>query len=228
MTASPSHDDTTPANQDLFYQAFGSDDRAFLAARVHRRRYQVGSMIFRAGDPGDSLLGVLRGTVRISLPTRGGKDLILTDLPAGEIFGEIGLLDDRGRSADASALTNVELAVLGRADAFEFFARRPEAYRKLIALVSKRLRSADERTSDLAFSRLELRLAKVVLRWPEAARGVARLSITQGDLAHLAVCSREALNRQLADWRKRGLVELQDGWIVLCNVDAIRSIAEGN
>lgn len=227
MTTSPSHDETT-VDQDLFYRAFGSDDRAFLAARVHRRHYEIGSVIFRAGDLGDSLLGVLQGTVRISRPSRGGRDLILVDLSAGEIFGEIGLLDDRGRSADASALTDVELAVLARADAFEFFAHRPEAYRKLLMLVSKRLITADGRTSDLAFSRLELRLAKVELRWPEEARGVARLSISQGDLAHLAVCSREALNRQLADWRKRGLVELHDGWIVLRNVDAIRSIAEGD
>lgn len=228
MTASVSQNEPAAADQDLFYQTFGSDDRAFLAARVHRRRYQAGSMIFRAGDPGDSLLGVLQGTVRISLPTRGGKDLIFADLPSGEIFGEIGLLDDRGRSADASALTNVELAVLGRADAFEFFERRPEAYRKLIALVAKRLRSADERTSDLAFSGLEVRLAKIVLRRTEAAQGVAKLSITQGDLAKLALCSREALNRQLSDWRERGLVQLQDGWIVLRAVAAIRSIAEGS
>jgi hypothetical protein len=65
--------------------------------------------IFHVGAPGQSMMVILNGTVRVSLPGPRGKGVILDDLPAGELLGEVALLDGKERSADATALTKCEL-----------------------------------------------------------------------------------------------------------------------
>jgi CRP-like cAMP-binding protein len=69
------------------------------------------------------MMGVMVGTVRISLPGLKDKHLILADLPVGEFFGEIALLDGEPRSASATALTKCELLVLERRDFLPFLER---------------------------------------------------------------------------------------------------------
>ena len=200
---------------DVFFRAFGADDRAFLAHHTHIRRWSAGSMIFRSGDDADCLFAVRRGTVRVSLLTPQDRDLVLADLRPVEILGEIGLLDPRGRSADALALTNVELAVLGRAALFEFMERRPQAYRMLATLMASRVRNSDARTSEVAFDRLDVRIARVLLRRAGGEGTRERLPTTQTELARIANCSREALNRQLATWKRAGVIRVDAAGIVI-------------
>lgn len=63
--------------------------------------YNAGEAIFRAGEPGDNMYVVVEGTVRISA---NGRELEV--LGAGGVFGEMALIDNMPRSADAVAATN--------------------------------------------------------------------------------------------------------------------------
>src|SRR5215470_10120803 len=67
-------------------------------------RYRAGREIFAKGSPGQSLMAVLRGSVKISSLSVGGKEVVFRVLNAGEIFGEIAVLDGGERSADATAM----------------------------------------------------------------------------------------------------------------------------
>ncbi len=102
----------------ILFSVLDDSDRAELADRATELSYDAGTPIFHLGDPGESMMVVLSGCVRISLPTRQGKDLILTDLSKGEVFGEVALLDGQPRSAGALALTNCDLLVLRRRDVY--------------------------------------------------------------------------------------------------------------
>src|SRR5713101_1232948 len=62
------------------------------------------------------MIAVLDGEVRISVPSADGKEVVLAIVHAGEVFGEIAMLDGKPRSADAKALTACNLAVLDRRD----------------------------------------------------------------------------------------------------------------
>jgi len=204
-------------NRCVLFQPLTEGDREELASKAVSRRYKAGQAIFRAGDPGDSLLAVAAGTVRISIASTNGRQIILSDLPAGEVFGEVALLDGLGRSADATALTLVELLVIERNALLRFLADHPDASLRMLALVCSRLRASDERMSDIASVELGARLAKALLRRAPADAADARrkISLSQGDLASIISSSREAVNRQLADWQRSGLVELLDGAIVV-------------
>src|SRR6201981_3640272 len=87
-------------------------DALISYARVER--YSAGREIFAKGSPGQCLMAVLRGSVRISSLSVGGKEIVFTIFNAGDIFGEIAVLDGEERSADATAMTDCELLVLNR------------------------------------------------------------------------------------------------------------------
>jgi len=71
------------------------------------------------------MMAVLSGTVRISIPSHEGREIVLAVLQPGEVFGEIALLDGKERTADAHATTACALAVLERRDVLEFLQRQP-------------------------------------------------------------------------------------------------------
>src|SRR5215469_14416852 len=191
------------------------DERARqeLVARAHRRSFSQGERIFDAGSPGQSMMAVLSGTVRISILTAKGKEIVLADLSAGELFGEMALLDGKERSADATALSKCELLILERRDVLPFLRAHPDICLTLLELLSLRLRRLDERMADIAFVDLPARLAKTLLReaQPAQANRPARLSQSQGDLAKMIGATRETVNRCLRDWQRQGILELKGG-----------------
>jgi len=208
------------------FKALNEQERHDLAAHAQPRMFAANEPIFHLGEPGSSMMGVVVGTVRISLPTPKGREVILADLPAGELFGEIAMLDGRPRSASATALTNCELLVLDRRDVLPFLERSPSACLNLMQLLCARIRHSDERMAEIAFFDLPARLAKVLLRYPTQAHGPAKLSLSQRELAEMSGATRENVNRCLRAWQRRGILELKDRWTIILKPEALRAIQE--
>jgi len=79
-----------------------------------------GATIFSKGDPGNSLFAVISGTVKMSISSPDGRSAIFNLVGAGEIFGEIAVLDGQARTADATANTNCEMFVIDRREFLPF------------------------------------------------------------------------------------------------------------
>ena len=111
------------------------------------RRYAANAQIFHKGDPGSSMMAVLRDE--------------------GEIFGEIALLDGKEGTADATAMTDCELLAVARRS-FLRLLERPVMTRELLNVLCERLRRTSEQVEDLLFLDVEARIAKILLRFAEA------------------------------------------------------------
>ncbi len=206
---------------------FGSLDeqaRREIAAYAQPRSFAAGKPICRLDDHGDSMMAVIAGTVRISLPAGRGKEIILADLRPGELFGEIALLDGKPRSANATALTNCDLMVLERRDVLPFLHHNPAACMKLMEILCARIRRSDERMADIAFFNLSVRLAKTLLSYQPPGRGAIKLSLSQSELAEMAGATREKVNRCLRDWQRQGILQLKDRWTIVLKPEALREI----
>ena len=204
------------------------DDAGLRELAVHARRQYItaGETIFDVGSPGQSMMAVLKGAVRISLPSSTRKEMILADLGAGDIFGEIALLDGEPRSATAIARKPGVLLVLDRRDVHTFLRKRPDFCLTLIELLCARLRRSDERMADIAFFDLPARLAKVlVARIVAAGNGADELPYSQSDLAKMIGASREYVNRCLKDWQRQGIVHVVDGRVSIRMMGAIMALA---
>lgn len=116
----------------------------------------LGTRIFRYGDPGDKLFIIVEGKVRISREISGMGEEALAVLGAGEIFGEMALLDESPRSADARAHERCRLLVITK-DAFDdlLFLHKDLAYEVLwacVRMLSGRLREMNEKLTFLSTS----------------------------------------------------------------------------
>jgi len=118
-----------------------------LSACVEERRAAAGETIFHRGEAGDELFLVRRGEVRIAVPFESGKQLILTVCGRGHIFGDMAFLDRRPRSADAIALTEVELYAIPRSRFDAVIRAHPvvgvKVFARLAGILALRLRHAD-------------------------------------------------------------------------------------
>jgi CRP/FNR family cyclic AMP-dependent transcriptional regulator len=227
-TALVSQDIAQLLSKSLLFGALDEGARRELAGHARRQSFDIGEPIFHVGAPGQSMMVILNGTVRVSLPGPRGKGVILADLPPGELLGEVALLDGKERSADATALTKCELVVLERRDVVAFLEKRPDVCLKLLELMCARLRKSDQRMSDIAFLELSVRLAKVLLdRIGSSSRAGAKpkLSLSQTELAGMIHATRENVNRCLRQWQRQGIVDLDERWIVILKREVLDAIA---
>jgi CRP/FNR family cyclic AMP-dependent transcriptional regulator len=200
-----------------------------LATYVTSRRVQRGAMIFAKGDPGHGLMAVIRGSVRISLPTMAGREVVLDHIHPGQVFGEMALLDGQPRSADATASEDCELAVIDRRSFIQLVQHQPDVAAKLLEVLCGRLRHANEQVEDVMFTSLAVRLAKLLLRFSptgEVNGTGKKLTITQRELSQMIGMSRENTNRQLRDWEKRGWVRLANRAVMVLDGRALSRIAQ--
>src|SRR4029453_4038278 len=131
-----------------------------LLTRTRTRRVPAGHILFQQGDAGDGLYGILAGPGAFPWDCLRGKGLILNVLGPGEFFGEIALLDGKGRTATAVARDACQLLFIARQEFMSFFGQRPEAMSRIIELLCARLRRSTEYIADTAFLDLSTRLAK--------------------------------------------------------------------
>jgi len=213
------------------FRGLAPDERNALVARGHLRKFDAGDTIFMIDSPGDSMMAILEGSVRISVPSPEGKEVVLAILHAGEVFGEIALLDGKGRTADARAMTRCNIAVLDRRDVLTFFQRHPNAWPKLVEVLCERLRRTDEHLAEMALLEIPLRLAKALLRLlanDERAGGAAaaKVGLTQRELGNMVGASRESVNKCLNEWQRRGIVTIEDNIITIVNRTLLKQMAE--
>jgi CRP-like cAMP-binding protein len=202
-----------------FVGALGERDAGELLKQAITRRFQADDVIFRKDDPGTGLYGVVSGRVVVVADSAEGKELILNVFGPGEYFGEIALLDGEGRTATAIAREPSELLFLDRRHFMPFLARNPDVMTRIIHLLCRRLRRTNDLMEDSIFLPVSLRLAKQLLALVDVyglqAKAEPTFPLSQAELGRMLGVSREIVARQLAIWRRAGLVEMQRGRITL-------------
>jgi CRP/FNR family transcriptional regulator, cyclic AMP receptor protein len=106
--------------------------------------FAEGQVLFSEGDPADSVFRLLSGAVDI-LRELDGDPILLGTVGAGQFIGEMGVVENRPRSATARAASEVEVEILTPTEFLDQIARSPRAARELIQRLSQRLREADDR-----------------------------------------------------------------------------------
>ena len=126
------------------FELLNEGDRIALAEVVDELSLPEGHTLFQAGDPGDSLFIVRSGEIELFIKDTAGQKIVLTTSEAGDMFGELAMLDTGPRTATALALTDSEVLVLDRGDLVLLFQRQPEAALHMLAALSGLTRKADE------------------------------------------------------------------------------------
>jgi CRP/FNR family transcriptional regulator, cyclic AMP receptor protein len=228
---SPTHEEKRQIFQRHFlFSKLSANEIDALISYARIERYPAGREIFAKGSPGQCLMAVLRGRVKISSLSDDGKEVVFTIVNAGDIFGEMAVLDGDERSADATAMSDCELLVLSRRDLLPVLESRADLCMILLKVLCRRLRQTSEQVEDVMFRHLESRVAKALLQLVESVGLRAlhspsvELHVSQRELGSMAGGSRESVNKILQNWHRRGLIDLSKGSIIIRDVEAVERL----
>ena len=216
----------------VLFRGLKAEERDAIVSRTRTRTLRAGETVFAIGSPGDNMMAVLSGTIRISVPAPDGKELLLAILQPGEVFGELAVLDGKERSADAVADSPCTLAILDRRDILSFLEQHPAVWLKLVTVLCERLRRADQQLAEVALLQLPARLAKTMLRITNnesrlrAVPGKPTIQLSQRELANMVGGTRERVNKVLAAWQRESIVQMSGGTITISNMPALENISE--
>lgn len=209
----------------------GAPDEALrrLAAAARERKVGSGQIILMEGDPGQSLFVIASGLVKVYVSSaEDGKELTLAFLEEGDVFGEIALLDGQPRSANVAAAEDAIMLELDRTAFFSAVRDIPDFAEHVFELICERFRNMLADINGFAFSSLRRRLAAKLVSLAvdhgqiEGDTVVFRRLFSQNELAQLLGVSREAVNRQLADWVKSGVISVSRGRLQIHKFSEIR------
>ncbi|WP_373974834.1 Crp/Fnr family transcriptional regulator [Chitinibacter sp. SCUT-21] len=202
-------------------------DLAELAQHAQSRAVRAKQVVLAQGERSDEMYAVIHGRLKVMRSNTEGRELTLAILEAGEVFGELAMLDGGPRTATIEALEDCELLVLQRATVDQYLNAHPLVMRSMIQTLCERLRSADELVQDTLFLPLPQRLAKVLRQLAqnhgdETADGILiDLKLTQQELANFVGATRESVNKQLSAWESQGWLSMRGGYISISDVKSL-------
>lgn len=203
-------------------------EQEMLASLLKRRSIRKDDFLFHKGDEGTALYIIYKGLIKIAVTTRRGDEVTLAMLTDGDFFGEMALLDDMPRSADAMALEDTQLYVLNRADFLSFLIHNEHAVRAIFQALSLRLRKTDDMVAEVCFLNVSSRLAKRLVDLVESRHQVDKgderynVHLTQRQLASLIGVSRETINKELKILRQKGIVATARNTITVRDLDRLK------
>jgi CRP-like cAMP-binding protein len=203
-------------------------DLATYEARVIWRRFDPEEILVDFDDPSTDVYFLMAGEVRVLMRTASGKEVILDEMRAGELFGELAALDGIKRSANVTALTRGEVCVMPASVFREIVYSSPAVAERLFRLLSSRIRELNGRLVEQTVLDLRHRLYAELLRLsvPRGNGGSERVVTPppfHHDLAARIGCRREQVTREFTLMTQEGLIERTRGALILKRPDILQT-----
>lgn len=210
------------------FAGLGISEIRSLAEVAMVRHVPTDAIILLAEEEGDTLFVIVHGRVKVTVMSEDGREVILSILKDGDIFGEMSLLDGKPRSASVISTEDTELIMLRRSEFLMHLARYPEMAAKMLSTLASRLRRTNRQVESLALLNVYGRIAGTLLQLGEDQGIKTPLGITiperpiHQEIANMAGTTRETVSRVLNDLERRGYVTRDGRSIVIENPDRLR------
>jgi CRP/FNR family cyclic AMP-dependent transcriptional regulator len=199
----------------------------WVAQRAHRRVFEAGRNVMTIDQPGEAVYIILHGTVKIHIE-QGERDVIISILGAGDLLGEMSLIDSIGRSASAVTLENSLMLWMDKITFNYILDNFSPVARNLVRILSARVRLSDQLIQALATLDVNGRVARQLLAFAEKyghekdGAIQIRIVLTQGDIADLVGASRKRVNQAMVLFKERGLIDTDtEGRIAIKNSEGL-------
>lgn len=129
------------------FEGLGFNDLKKIELIVHKRTFMPNEIIFYERQPGAGMYIIKRGLIKLT-KTVNEERVKIGELKDGEFFGEMALLDEYPRSAEATAVEKTEALGIFRPDLFDLIESNPKLGYKILLRLSKRLASRLRETTE--------------------------------------------------------------------------------
>jgi CRP-like cAMP-binding protein len=199
------------------------EETDLLARSVVRSRKPSGTVLLREGQCSDGLFVVLRGRVNLVRAVDGGRDIILSSLGPGDVFGEACAVEGVGASTTAVAAVASDIARIPADVLLAHLRRDPNTMGRMMRLMSHKLRDVESVASGLALCDVEERLRQTLVRLakrqgrhsPADDGWILAPVPTQSELARMVGSCRETVSRTLSSMARSGLLSANGRRMVL-------------
>jgi len=213
------------------FRRLSAAHRTKLAALCQGRRYGAMQRILSHRDEAQNVYFIISGKVRVTIYSRGGKEITFRDQAAGEMFGELGAIDGEPRSAHVMALEDSLLATMSRETFWEVLASYPEVAEFTLKRLTSLVRLLSERVFEFSTLAVRnrihaelLRLAREHLR--DGNRAAISPAPTHADIASRISTHREAVTREYHNLSEAGLIEQHRGELVINDVARLETMVQ--
>jgi CRP-like cAMP-binding protein len=203
-------------------------DLAPFEARCHWRRFEPEEVLVDFDDMTTDVYFILAGDVRVLMRTASGREVILDEMRAGELFGELAAMDGISRSANVTALTRGEVGVMAGAVFRDLVFSSKDVADRLFRLLTARVRELNARLVEQTVLDLRHRLYSELLRLSVPRQsGASERVVTpppfHHDLAARIGCRREQVTREFSMMSHEGLIERTRGALILRRPDVLQA-----
>ncbi len=205
--------------------------REQILARAGLMPVMRGQIIISQGASTDDVYLVVEGRVQVVIYSANGREVIMSELSEGCLFGEMAVLDERPRSASVIALTNGQMARVTGDDFLDIISKAPQSGLWLARQLSDRVRDLTKKSYDLVTLPVAVRIHDELLRLASEAGveadndqpAMVRLP-THAALAAKIGTHREAVSRELAQLEKEGVLTRNGRNVEICSVARLRNV----
>ncbi len=201
-----------------------------IANLMQYRAFGTGMTLFHQDMPGTTLYLIAEGFVRIYSIGQTGQEFTHYLYGPTDIFGELSLLDNGYHSATCITMTPIKTWLFSKENLFVIFQKYPAIMRSLLALVSRRVRIAAQKSETMAFHDVQGRLVYELLEL-EAKSGqrtkdgtLICVPLTQNDLASLVGATRESVNKVLSTLRSQNFIKMNGNDIMITDHNGLEKI----
>ena len=194
------------------FESLNAEELEALAQMTITRTFSKDNVIILAEEEGDALFIIEKGRVKVSIVSEDGREVILSMLGGGAVFGELSLLDGKPRSANVIATEDTNLVMLRRQDFLQLVYKVPQIPIALLAELASRLRRTDRQIEGLALLDVTSRISETLLQLA-SDRGVdTETGIliqdrpTHQELANMSGTTRETVSRVLKRLETQGYI----------------------
>jgi CRP-like cAMP-binding protein len=206
------------------FTELGESSMALLASMCRYKIIEKGEILYFQGDPSEFVCVVKSGEISISINSQDGRDMVINEMQAGDLFGEIGILTDQPRSTSTIGYTKAELLIIPQQTFLRILDEEPKFVRRLLVITAIRLQMSGERECTLAFKDAQARLAQLLLALDKAEDENGYITISQDELANRTGLIRQTVAKFLGKWRRSGWLLTGRGHIVILNHAALEEI----
>ncbi|MBC9070639.1 cyclic nucleotide-binding domain-containing protein [Thauera sp. CAU 1555] len=199
------------------FQGLSDEVLSTVAHCSMMRRFPRGQAVVLAGDRSDFVYFVLTGSLKVVVSDEDGREVILSILGQGELFGEMAIFGEQPRSASVVAVTPSDLVMIPKQDFRQIMKDNFEVAWRIMCNLAERLRNADRKIESLALMDVYGRVARLLLEMAEEHGGemIVVRKISKQDIAKMIGASREMVSRVMKDLSVQGLIEEGERGIVL-------------
>jgi len=200
------------------------ESRRAAWARMRRRRFAKGEVIFHEGDPGDALHLIVKGHVTLKISTPRGDRATLRILGPDDVLGEFAIVAPAPRAATVTALDAVETMMLDR-EGFELLRKEhPKVDEFMLAAAIEEVRRVSSSLLEALYLPVDRRVCRRLCELGELFRTGDRIvvPIGQDDVAQLAGVTRQTVNKVLSSAQADGVLRVERGRLAILDLDALR------